>query len=498
MNNKQILKCSLGLLLALPAVCFSALPAYAMTEDEIQSWAIGIEGEENPGKTESSETESSNLNSEEDLSGDISEGDSSEPPPREFRVPGDSSTDVERTLIGWVETEEGWYYYNKDGSFLTGIQKVGSKWYFFSEEGIMQTGWIDVDGDRKFFRENGSMATGWQAADGYWYYFDTEGTVETGWILSGTNWYYLDQDGHMLTDWQKIGAVWYCFKSDGRMRTGWYLDGEDYYYFAQSGRVTTGWLLDGELWYYFTPAGKMCTGWKCLDNNWYFFGVTGEREENCWIGKYYVGEDGVWDPTTEKSAVKKVKLAVKNIMQKPELPNGCEVTSLAIALNYLGYDISKTVLSDKYLPKGTVGKVMPDVAFIGNPRSSGGWYCYSQVITRTAKAYLGSVGGTETVVNLTGSSFEDLCLELVDGNPVVVWTTLSMTAPSSTGYWDKAKRYPKYINLHCMVLTGYDLDKGEVYMANPLRGNVTYKLSSFKSVYAKMGKQAVVIRKNNY
>ena len=526
MKNKRILKFALGLLPVIPAISFSALPAYAKTEEEILSGEIGIEGEVSPGQSDSDRTEeridSEDLNSGEGDSGDINSGDdfrevrsvensgdyisdeknseersgedSSQLPPQPFFVPGDSSTDTERTLIGWVETDGDWYYYNQDGSFLIGFQQVGSKRYFFSEEGIMQTGWIDLDGEQKYFRENGALATGWQGADGYWYYFDESGNAKTGWILSGTNWYYLDEYGHMLTDWQKIGAVWYCFKSDGRMRTGWYKEGEEYYYFAQSGRVTTGWLLDNDLWYYFSPAGKMCTGWKCLNNKWYFFGVTGEMEEDCWIGGYYVGKNGVWDPTADKTAVRRVKLAVKNILQKPELPNGCEVTSLAIALNYLGYDVSKTDLSDNYLPKGSVGKVMPDVAFIGNPRSANGWFCYSQVITRTAKSYLYSVGGKEKVMDLTGSSFEDLCLELVDGNPIIVWTTLSMTSPVSTGYWDSAGKYPKYINLHCVVLTGYDLDKGVVYIANPLRGNVSYSLSSFKSVYAKMGKQAVVIR----
>ena len=470
MKNKRILIFALGLLLATPAVYFTTMPAYAMTDEEIPSGESRIEGEERR------------------------EEDPAELPPQEYRIPGDSSTDIERNLIGWVETDGAWYYYNKDGSYLTGFQKQGSKWYYFSDDGIMQTGWIDALGDRKFFRENGAMAVGWQEIDGYWFFFDEAGNAKTGWILSGTNWYYLDQNGLMLTGWQKIGAVWYCFKNDGRMRTGWYQDSNVYYYFSKSGRVTTGWLLDDDQWYFFSPAGKMCTGWKNVNNKWYFFGVTGEMEENCWIGDYYVGKDGVWDPTADKTAVKKVKLAVKNIMQKPELPNGCEVTSLAIVLNHLGYNVSKTKLSNDFLPKGPAGKVMPDVAFMGNPGSESGWYCYSQVIVRTAKSYLNSVGGTENAVDLTGSSFEDLCLELIDGNPVIVWTTLSMTNPLTTGYWDSAGRYPKYRNLHCMVLTGYDLDMGVVYMADPLRGNVTYSLSSFKSVYSKMGKQAVVIR----
>ena len=40
-----------------------------------------------------------------------------------------------------------------------------------------------------------------------------------------------------------------------------------------------------------------------------------------------------------------VQLDVENIPQNPELPNGCEITSAAIVLNYLGFDIDKVTLA---------------------------------------------------------------------------------------------------------------------------------------------------------
>lgn len=46
------------------------------------------------------------------------------------------------------------------------------------------------------------------------------------------------------------------------------------------------------------------------------------------------------------------KLDVEPILQLPELPTGCEITSLATVLNYYGYDISKTQLADEYLECG--------------------------------------------------------------------------------------------------------------------------------------------------
>ena len=36
-------------------------------------------------------------------------------------------------------------------------------------------------------------------------------------------------------------------------------------------------------------------------------------------------------------------LPVKTIYQKPELPNGCEITSATIVLNYLGFNVSKEI-----------------------------------------------------------------------------------------------------------------------------------------------------------
>ena len=81
------------------------------------------------------------------------------------------------------------------------------------------------------------------------------------------------------------------------------------------------------------------------------------------------------------------------------------------------------------------------------------------------------------------------------GKPVVIWGTLSMGSPRTSGRWYvRGCSYPRYINLHCMVLTGYDKKKDLVYVADPLSGNVTYRLSTTRIRYAQMGSRAVVIR----
>ncbi|MDE5834861.1 MAG: hypothetical protein K2H26_05010, partial [Ruminococcus sp.] len=44
-----------------------------------------------------------------------------------------------------------------------------------------------------------------------------------------------------------------------------------------------------------------------------------------------------------------------------------------------------------------------------------------------------------------------------------------------------------------LTLYGYDLEKGIVYLADPLVGNTTYPLEKFEKIYDILGKQAVVI-----
>ena len=46
---------------------------------------------------------------------------------------------------------------------------------------------------------------------------------------------------------------------------------------------------------------------------------------------------------------------VPTILQYPELPNGCEITSLTAVLNYFGIDVHKTEMADDYLPQKPFG-----------------------------------------------------------------------------------------------------------------------------------------------
>lgn len=49
--------------------------------------------------------------------------------------------------------------------------------------------------------------------------------------------------------------------------------------------------------------------------------------------------------------IDEVYIDVPTVMQNPELPNGCEITSLTAVLNSKGYKVEKTEMADIYLPK---------------------------------------------------------------------------------------------------------------------------------------------------
>ncbi len=189
-----------------------------------------------------------------------------------------------------------------------------------------------------------------------------------------------------------------------------------------------------------------------------------------------------------------VKLDVKFLSQKPELPSGCEITSLTTVLNFYGYNVSKTDMADNYLPKSDSSKDFWKV-FVGNPRYNTGFGCYAQPITDAAYKYLSEQGSTLTAYNYSGTPFEDLLLLVQSGRPVIIWGTLNMGAPYYSYKWilaDGSER--RWITPeHCLVLIGYDLSKGTAIISDPMRNIVEYDLDTVKSRYNALHSQCVFI-----
>lgn len=63
-----------------------------------------------------------------------------------------------------------------------------------------------------------------------------------------------------------------------------------------------------------------------------------------------------------------ILLPVPQILQNPELPNGCEITSCCEVLHYLGFAPDKCELADYYLPRSARWYgADPDEVYMGNP-----------------------------------------------------------------------------------------------------------------------------------
>jgi len=195
--------------------------------------------------------------------------------------------------------------------------------------------------------------------------------------------------------------------------------------------------------------------------------------------------------------VKSKQLPVEYISQLPELPTGCEITSLAEVLNYLGYKVDK-----EYLAKNDL-KTLDDLDgsfnnyFIGSPWYVSGWGCFAPAIMNAANKYLTNIKSTKKAYNISGSTLSQLLTEVQNGNPVIVWIT---TRLDERTVFDNIEmnngtnfKWPK--NEHCVVLTGFDLNSPQtVTVADPLAGVVERIYSQFNSRYNELGKRAVVIK----
>ena len=180
------------------------------------------------------------------------------------------------------------------------------------------------------------------------------------------------------------------------------------------------------------------------------------------------------------------------IAQNPELPAGCEVTSLTMALQYAGYEADKVTLAEEHLKKAPpTDGASPYECFVGDPKEPGGFGCYADVIADCADSF-----GAETT-NLSGRPFEELLAEVEANRPVVIWITSGLTETTEgtysfpgpdgeTEYWKAGE--------HCALLYGYDLLRKEAVVADPETGKTEYyDLALLRTRWEEQGRQALVV-----
>ncbi len=189
-------------------------------------------------------------------------------------------------------------------------------------------------------------------------------------------------------------------------------------------------------------------------------------------------------------------ISAPEIEQNPDLPNGCEVTSLAMLLNYYHHDVTKNQLGrevkhvSSFPGKGYRGN--PNVGFVGYMSiANAGWCVFHGPLTDLAKKY------DAQAVDYTGSSLKQVLIQVSRGRPVVVWTSLDFKPVNDMQTW-KTPQGKVHVtpSSHCVLVTGYDKKQNLVYINDPLGGkNDAVPMGPFEQVYNQQGRQAVFIKK---
>ncbi len=220
----------------------------------------------------------------------------------------------------------------------------------------------------------------------------------------------------------------------------------------------------------------------------------------------YIEKEITEEPTTEPATIdiyeKDYELPEKaviddfeTVMQNPELPTGCEITALTQTLNFLGFDVDKVTMCDKYMNTDFNGEYTMNQCYIGDPKSHTGFGCSSPVICKAARRYFRVEKSDCYPVDLTGTDFQELFYQIEQGRPVIVWTTMYLldTKPEYVYTAKNGEEMWFCTYQHCLTIYGYDYSQGIVYAADPLVGNTTYSIERFEKIYDILGKQAVVI-----
>ncbi|WP_265458301.1 C39 family peptidase [Enterococcus sp. HY326] len=196
-----------------------------------------------------------------------------------------------------------------------------------------------------------------------------------------------------------------------------------------------------------------------------------------------------------KSAVR-LDVPLLNQMTEPRLYNGCEVTSLAMILNYHGFAVTKNQLAEE-LPtvpvqdaNGNYGN--PHEAFVGDmtANTGPGYFVYHEPIYQLANQF---IDNSYEAIDLSGSDFTEIQRQLSIGNPVWVITTTTFSETGDNFTWQTTTgEVSVSMSEHSVVLTGYD--ENEIYLNDPY-GSKDYAtdLQAFIASWEQMGRQAVVI-----
>ena len=201
---------------------------------------------------------------------------------------------------GWVKTGNAWYFYNQNGTLA---RNAWAGNYWLGADGKMVTNaW--VDGGRYYVGSNGLWVKGAQKPVAA-----KPEVKKQGWVQNGSAWNYYYQGNIVRNAW--IGSYW--LGADGRMVTNAWVDNGRYYVDGNGAWVKgahrqaevkkQGWVQNGSVWNYYYQGNIVRNSWVGS----YWLGNDGRMATSSWVdgGRYYVGENGVWDKTVKKQETPK-------------------------------------------------------------------------------------------------------------------------------------------------------------------------------------------------
>lgn len=252
------------------------------------------------------------------------------------------------------------------------------------------------------------------------------------------------------------------------------------------------------------------------------------------------------------------RISIPCIDQRESWPTGCECVTAVMLLRYLGIPLSVDEFIRRYLPMreltlsmGADGRADltpapeniigtgpdPDEYFAGSPYDPAAFGCYPGVLVRAlnrvfaeyapadrmctpaGRAYVpagrsgrpavtGDAGTGEkqrsrpvfVADDVTGVQTERLLREYIDrGLPVAYWATLDLAEPIPGPSWrlEGGELFTWISREHCMLLVGYDEERGELLFNDPWSGRAAaaYPRELAERRHAGQGGRAAAVRR---
>ena len=200
----------------------------------------------------------------------------------------------------------------------------------------------------------------------------------------------------------------------------------------------------------------------------------------------------ILDSLTETINNSWVILDVPYISQnKNKVLNGCEAATLLMGLQYKGF-LKETNLYDfsTNMPKSATNNAYEgfthDIYGI-EPSNVPHW-----IAPNALSQYGREASGNSNIMDGTGMSLDALDKELDNNNPVVIYVTSKFANPSTV-------KEGVAVNLHVMLLTGYNKMSGEHILVDPWthedgRTKWTIDKQRLEYIYNSIGKKNVIIK----